>query len=291
MPSRYNPLLAMLWMLGCIASFALMAVAGRSVQAEMNAFELMAWRSAVSFVIVAAILWWRGFAQVRTPVPWLHVKRNLFHFSGQILWFSALMLIPLGQLVALEFTNPIFVVLLAPLMLGERLTARKLVAVGMGFAGVLAVARPDAAPLGWGHLAGLAAALCFALNTIYTRKQMAYDTALCVMFWMTLSQTVMGAAMGAPGGIPLPSAAILPWVIVLGVTGLSGHFALTMALYHAPATVISPMNFLRLPVMVGLGAALYAEPLEAGVFIGGALILAANAVNLNSARRGRPGAS
>lgn len=278
--TEHRPLLAALWMCGAIASFTLMAVAGRAVQVEMNSFELMAWRSAIGFAIVSAILWRRGFGQVRTAVPRLHVQRNLFHFAGQNLWFFGLTAIPLAQLVALEFTNPIWVALLAPLLLGERFTPRRAIAAALGFAGVLIVAQPGVSPVGLGHLAGLGAALGFALNTIYTRRLMAHDSVLCVLFWMTASQAVMGAALGAPGGIPLPSAAVLPWILVVGVTGLTAHYSLTSALSHAPATVVAPMEFLRLPVIAAVGALVYGEALLVSVFLGAGVIIAANLVNL-----------
>jgi drug/metabolite transporter (DMT)-like permease len=284
MQQETRPLVAALWMTGAIASFTLMAVAGRAVQTEMNSFELMAWRSAIGFVLVAAIVSRRGFAQVRTSVPWLHVKRNLLHFAGQNLWFTALILIPLSQLVALEFTSPVWVALLAPFFLGERFTRRRALVAVMGFTGVLIVAQPGVAPVEWGHLAALGAALGFAFNTIYTRRLMAHDSVLCVLFWMTLSQAAMGAILGAPGGIPLPSAQVLPWLVIVALTGLSAHFALTSALAHAPATMVAPMEFLRLPVITAVGAAVYAEPLLASVLVGGVVILAANLINVGGRR-------
>jgi drug/metabolite transporter (DMT)-like permease len=193
--------------------------------------------------------------------------------------------------VALEFTNPIWVALLAPLLLGERFTARRALAAALGFAGVLIVARPGVAPVGIGHLAGLGAALGFALNTIYTRRLMAHDSVLCVLFWMTASQMVMGAALGAPGGIPLPSSALLPWLLVVGVTGLTAHYSLTSALSHAPATVVAPMEFLRLPVIAAVGALIYGEPLVVSVFVGAGVIIAANIVNLSRPLRRRGAAT
>ncbi len=287
MPSEIRPLLAALWMGGAIVSFTLMAVAGRHVQAEMNSFELMAWRSAIGFLIMCALLSRSGFAQVRTREPWLHVKRNLFHFAGQNLWFWALMVVPLSQLVALEFTNPVWVALLAPILLGERFTPRRALVAVLGFVGVLIVAQPGVAPLNWGHAAALGSALGFALNTIYTRRLMAHDSVLCVLFWMTASQAAMGGILGAPGGIPLPSWQVLPWLVVVGVTGLTAHLSLTSALSHAPATLVAPMEFLRLPVVAIVGALLYGEPLMAAVFFGGSVILAANLINLLGEARGR----
>ncbi len=280
--SPHRPLAAAGWMLGAIASFTLMAVAGRAVQTEMNTFELMAWRSGIGFAIVLTLVLTRGpgLAAMVPAAPWLHVKRNVYHFAGQNLWFAAIMLAPLAQVVALEFTNPIWVALLAPVFLGERFTPRRALVVALGFAGVLIVARPGVAPFTWGHAAALGAAVGFALNTLYTRKLMAHDSVLCVLFWMTASQMVMGAALGAPGGIPLPSAAVLPWVVLVALTGLSAHFFLTSALACAPATVVAPMEFLRLPAIALVGVTLYQEPMLASVFVGGAVILAANVLNL-----------
>ena len=283
-----RPLLAAMWMGGAIASFLLMAVAGREVQTEMNSFELMAWRSAIGFVIICAILSRKGFAQIRSTVPLLHVKRNILHFTGQNLWFFGLTVLPLGQLVALEFTNPVWVAILAPFFLGEKFTALKAFVALLGFAGVLIVAQPGVAPLEVGHFAALGAALGFAFNTIYTRKIMAYDTVLCVLFWMTASQAVMGAILGAPGGIPLPSAQVFPWLVLVGITGLSAHFCLTSALSHAPATVVAPMEFLRLPIITIVGAYLYGEPLVASVFLGGAVIFTANLLNISASRKRIP---
>ena len=277
-----RPLVALAWMLGAVASFVLMMVAGREIQAEMNTFELMLYRSAIGFAVVAAVLWQRpsGLATVRTDRPDLHVKRNIVHFAGQNLWFFAVATIPLSQLVALEFTNPLWVTVFAPFMLGERLTRTKVVAAGLGFLGVLIVARPGAAPLEIGHAAALLAAVGFALNTLFTKQIMHFDSVLCVLFWMTLSQSLMALLLALPGGIPIPSAAIAPWIVIVGLTGLTAHFALTSALGHAPASVVAPMEFLRLPAVTFIGMWLYGEPLYLTVLLGACVIVAANIVNL-----------
>lgn len=277
-----RPLVAFFWMLGAIASFLVMAVAGREVQAEMNSFQLMAWRSAIGFAIVCVLLAFsrQGTAQLRTHHPWLHVQRNIFHFAGQNAWFVALMMLPLAQLVALEFTSPIWVTLLAALMLGERLTLRRGVAVCLGFIGVLIVARPGVEPLQIGHAVALLGALGFALNSIFTKRIMAYDSVLCVLFWMTASQAVMGLALGLPGGFPMPSVAIWPWLGLVGLSGLTAHYCLSSALSHSPASVVAPMEFLRLPIIAVVGALLYAEEVALAVFLGAAVILAGNMINL-----------
>lgn len=282
-----NLVKAGLWMLGAIVSFVAMAVAGREIQVEMNTFELMLYRSGVGFLIVVTLLAVssQGFAQVPTRRFDLHVTRNLFHYAGQNLWFFALTLIPLSQLVALEFTNPIWVALLAPLLLGEALTRTRMVGALLGFIGVLVVAQPGRSPIEIGHAAALVAAVCFAMNTIFTKRIMAHDSVLCVMFWMTLIQGVLSLGLSAPGGIPVPSLHVLPWIVVVGLTGVTAHYSLTSALRHAPATLVAPMEFLRLPLIAVVGVLLYGEELRASVFVGAAIIVAGNLLNMRAETR------
>ncbi len=284
---RPAPLKAAAWMMGAVLSFVAMAVAGRVIQTEMNTFELMLYRSVIGLILVVTVICLRPerFAAVRSQRPWLHVRRNVFQFAGQNLWFFALVLVPLGQLAALEFTSPIWVTLLAPFLLGERLTRTRLFAVACCFVGVLIVAQPGTGGLGIGHLSALCAALCFALHTIYTRQIMNYDGILSVLFWMTLSQTGMSLVLALPGGIPLPSPALVPWLVVVGITGVGAHFSLTSALRHAPASMVAPMEYMRLPVLVLVGAWLYGEPLHLVIFAGAALIIAGNYVNMRAEAR------
>lgn len=274
-------------MLGAILSFTAMAVAGRDMLLEMNTFELMLYRSAIGFCLVCLFIHFqgRGFAQVIPGAPLLHVKRNLFHFFGQNLWFLAVSLIPLAQLVALEMTNPIWVAMLAPLFLGELLTRTKIMAAVLGFVGILIVAQPGIEPVNIGHAAGLAAAIGFAMNTIYTKQIMQRDSVNCVLFWMTLSQAAMALVLSLPGGIPWPATETLPSVLVIAATGLTAHFCLTSALRNAPATIVAPMEFMRLPTMAVAGYLIYSEQLRLSVFLGAALIAFGILMNINNESR------
>ncbi len=287
MTETSRPLLAALWMLGAVASFSAMAVAGREISAELNTFELMFYRSVIGFFIVLGLLSLspKGLGQVRTKRFGQHIQRNVFHFAGQNLWFYGVAVIPFSQLVALEFTNPIWVAVLAPFFLGERMTAVRVLAAVMGFIGVLIVARPGVAPFELGHAAGLLAALGFAINTLYTKTISRTDTVLCVLFWMTLLQSLFGLVLSLPGGIPWPSPAMWIWVCTVGVCGLTAHLSLTSALSLAPATIVAPMEFARLPVVTGLGMWLYAEGFEWQVLLGAVVIILGNLVNITFEQR------
>ncbi|TNC72049.1 DMT family transporter [Rubellimicrobium roseum] len=269
-------------MTGAIASFSLLAVAGRAVSADFDTFEIMLYRSGLGVLIVTALLAASGrLVEARPHRLPFHGLRNVIHFTGQNLWFYALTVLPLAQVFALEFTTPLWVILLAPLALGERLTGRGLVAGALGFAGVLIVARPDFGDLHPGIAAAAACAVCFAATSIMTKKLTRTQPVIGILFWLNLLQFVLAAiTAGWDGEVPLPTAAHLPWLLLIGVSGLVAHLCLTSALGAAPASVVMPLDFLRLPVIAVVGWAAYGEPLDILVFIGAALILGGNLLTL-----------
>ncbi|MEO1919545.1 MAG: DMT family transporter [Paracoccaceae bacterium] len=273
-------------MLGAVASFSAMAVAGRELSVEMNTFELMMYRSIIGFVVVnLLILKLGGFAQIKTDRFVMHFKRNVVHFAGQNLWFFGVAVIPFSQLVALEFTSPIWVILLAPIFLGEKMTRTRIFAALLGFIGVLIVAQPGIITLGAGHAAGLGAALFFGLNVIYTRQILRYESVLSVLFWMTLMQSVFGLILSIPGSIPIPSVEGGQWVLVVATCGLTAHYCLTTALKLAPASIVAPMEFVRLPFITFVGMVLYDEPVVWAVGVGALFILGANIINISAEKR------
>ena len=277
---------AALWMTGAIASFSAMAVAGRQVSFALDTFEIMLYRSLIGIVIVcAAATLTRSWDQVGTRDLGLHAIRNLAHFTGQNLWFFAVASIPLAQVFSLEFTSPIWVLLLSPLLLGERLTSRGLVAAAIGFAGVLLVTRPGSAPITPGLVAAAGCAIFFALTAIFTRKLTRTHRITDILFYLTTMQAVFGlVCAGFDGDIALPGARTAPWLLLIGCAGLAAHWCLTTALSLAPATVVMPIDFVRLPAIALVGAVFYGERIDSALIAGAALILVGNWVNLTRSR-------
>ncbi|HKL65745.1 MAG TPA: DMT family transporter [Roseovarius sp.] len=271
-----------LWMLGAVVSFSSMAVAGRAVSFELDTFEIMMYRSVVGFVLVVAVA--RATGRVRgitTRSPGLHLIRNISHFTGQNLWFYAITMIPLAQVFALEFTSPLWVLVLSPLLLGERMTRVRALAALIGFSGILIVARPNAETINTGTLAAAAAAIGFAGSILATKRLTRTETLTCILFWMTATQILFGlVCAGIDGDIALPSRASVPWLVVIGCAGLMAHVCLTTALSIAPATVVTPVDFLRLPLIALIGLMVYGEAIDAFVLIGAAIIFGANYLNL-----------
>ena len=282
--TTHRPIAAAVWMTGSIFSFTAMAIAARSVSDVHDTFEIMMWRSIVGFCLVLAVAGLLGrLIEIRRERLGQHLLRNVVHFTGQNLWFWALTMIPLAQVFALEFTSPIWVILLSPLVLGEKLTRARLFAAGMGFIGILLVARPDFAALDPGVLAAAASALCFAATSLLTKKLTRGESIVSILFWLTLMQGVFGlVTAGLDGVIHLPTWQTLPWLILIGFCGVLAHLCLTTALSLAPASYVVPIDFARLPVIAAVGMLFYAEPLDPYVLLGAAVIFLGNWANIRA---------
>ena len=277
-----NTLKAALWMIGAITAFTSMAVAGRAAASNLDTFEIMLYRSLVGLAIVLSVASFAGtFGQIRRDKLPLHIMRNAAHFTGQNLWFFAITVVPLAQVFALEFTTPIWVILLSPILIGERITKIGAIAAAIGFIGILIVARPDPEAINAGLISAALCAIAFALTAIATRKLTQTETITCIMFFLTAIQACLGLIFaGFDGDIALPNAQTLPWVCLIGVAGLTAHFCMTKALSIAPASVVMPIDFARLPIIAVVGIMLYDEPVDALIFLGGALIFGANYLNI-----------
>jgi len=278
---------AALWMTGAITSFSAMAIAVRELKGAHDTFEIMAVRSAVGLLIVLAVALATGrLREVSAQRLGGHVLRNAIHFTGQNLWILAVTLIPLAQVFALEFTTPIWVLLLSPFFLGERITRLRVLAAVLGFVGILVVARPGLAGsnsggANLGMAAAAASAVCFALTGITTKVLTRRESIVSIMFWLTLLQLAFGAVIALwDGVVHWPTVATLPWLVLIGITGVVAHFCLTSALRLAPASFVMPIDFARLPLIAVAGAVLYGERIDAAVLVGAAIIFAGNYINV-----------
>ncbi|WP_335946913.1 DMT family transporter [Salipiger bermudensis] len=273
---------AVLWMTGAVVSFTSMAVAGRAVSLDLDTFEIMLYRSIIGAIIVTSVLMATGkLSQINRDRFGLHVARNISHFAGQNCWFFAVATIPLAQVFALEFTSPLWVILLSPLVLGERITPSRAIAAGIGFVGILVVARPTPETLSPGLVAALLAGIGFAGSAVFTRRLTRTASTACILFWLTVMQAVFGlVCAGIDGDIALPAASTWPWVVLIAIAGLVAHFCLTTALGLAPAPVVMPIDFARLPLVAVVGMLVYTEALDPFVFLGAAIIFGANYFNI-----------
>lgn len=287
MSLAHHPLKAAFWMTGAIVSFTAMAIAGRAVSGVHDTFEIMTARSAVGFVLLVVIAKGLGRSgEVSSQRLGGHFLRNVIHFTGQNLWFWALALIPLAQVFALEFTSPLWVLLVSPLVLGEKLTRARVFAGLLGFAGILIVTRPFGAALSPGVLAAAGSAFFFAMTSVLTKRLTRNESIISILFWLTGMQFVFGMVGTMwDGVVHWPDANTLPWLALIGCAGLLAHLSLTSALRLAPASFVAPLDFIRLPVIAVIGALYFQEALDPWVLVGGVVIFGGVWLNIRDQLR------
>ena len=283
MSPQPSTLKAAFWMAGWLTAMLVMAIAGRETTRELDVFQILEMRSVIGlFMLYPLIHLAGGFARLKTARPWQQVGRNIAHYGAQFAWFKALTLIPLAQVISIEFTMPIWTAILAVAFLGERMGLWKNLAVALGIVGVVIIVRPGTSEIVPGQIIALAAAVGFAISVTMVKSLTRTDSVLTIVFWMLLIQSIIGL-VPALDVWRWPSAYVWAWIIVIAFCGTFSHYCLTRAMQHADATVVVPMDFLRVPLAALAGWLLYGEGVDTLTILGAALILSGNLLNLKGA--------
>ena len=276
-PSRAK---AALWMAGWLSLMTTIAVAGREAARELSLFQIMELRSLIGLVLLSPLIARAGgLLAMRTSRFGQHVTRNLVHYAAQLGWFYALTLIPIGQVVSIEFTMPIWTAILAAFFLGERITIWKTLAIVLGLIGVAVIVRPATDHVDPGQLIALGAAIGFGISVALMKSLTRSDSAVTIVFWMIVIQS-------AAGLLPCiwlwqwPSQTAWGWIFVIAFCGTFSHFCMARAMSYADATIVLPMDFVRVPLTATAGWLIYSERIDLLTALGAAMILAGNLVNL-----------
>jgi drug/metabolite transporter (DMT)-like permease len=279
-----NIVRVVLWMSGALLSFSAMAVSVRVLAATLSVIEILALRAGFGLMVMATLVALR--ADLRATINCrhlrLHLLRNTVHVGASYLWATSLLLIPLAMAFALEFTTPVWTLLLAAPVLGERLTASRIGAVVFGLLGVLVILRPGLATFQPGALLTLVAAFGLAITLIATKKLTRTDSTFAIVFWMMLIQLPLALIGSDPLFVTKLNQGQLPAVIGIGASGLVSHYCLTNAFRAGDAGVVVPLDFMRIPLIAVIGWWLYGEPLDVFVFLGAGLIITGILWNLRS---------
>ena len=267
-------------MAGWLSLMLIVAVAGREATRELNVFQIMELRSVFGLVMLYPLIrLYGGFTVLKTSRPLQHVMRNLIHYAAQLGWFFALTLIPLAQVVSIEFTMPIWTAILAASFLGERMTVWKISAIALGVIGVTVIVRPATGEVNPGQLIALAAAVGFGTSVVMLKSLTRTEATVAIVFWMLVIQAAAGL---------FPSLYVWQWpslyvwccAVVIAFSGTFSHFCMARAMLYADATIVLPMDFLRVPLTAALGWLIYSERLDAFTVLGAVLILTGNLLNL-----------
>ena len=272
------------WMGVAVLSFAMMAVAVRELLRHMHVYEILALRTVVTMLIVCTFLPRNGVAPLRTRRFPVHASRALIHLGGQFCWMYAISVLTLATVFAIEFTMPVWTALLAMAFLGERLNRGRVVMLVMGLAGVALILRPGFGAFQPAALVMLLGSVFYAGNMIFTKRLSATDSPLAVTFWMSAVQMPLTFAFAAPVWV-WPVASDTPWILAIGAGSFAAHYSMTRAMKLADATVVTPIDFLRLPLIAAVGALVYAEPFDPMVIAGAVVIFTGTYYSLSREKR------
>jgi drug/metabolite transporter (DMT)-like permease len=264
-----------LWMIGTLLSFSVMAISIRELSATLSIMEILSARAAAGLLIVGALLAIRPALRhdINRRRLGLHVLRNSIHFGAQYLWATSLLLLPLSTVFALEFTMPAWTMLLASLLLNERMTPSRIGAVVLGLLGVLVILRPGIETFHPAALLVLAAALGYSVQNVATKQLTTTESTFAIVFWMNVIQLPLGLIGADPWFATRLGQHELPALAGLGIAGVSAHYCLSNAFRAGDASLVVPLDFLRIPLIAVVGWWLYGEPLDILVFAGASLII------------------
>ena len=261
-----------LWMTASMACFSAMNVTVRFLAESISPIEQVFLRSVAGFVIMLPILYRRGgMRNLGTARPGLHAVRALLTYLGVASWFYALTHMTLAGAVALHFTLPLFGVAMAAVVLRERLTPPRLIATGTGFVGVLVILRPGMVEIDLLALVVLFSAASYAGGDIALKALARTESPAFTVFMLNLLLIPM-SLVPSLFYWTTPGWADAPGLLVMTVTGLGAHLCLARAFAAADASVVIPMEFVRLPLMAAAGYVFFAETPESWTLLGAAII-------------------
>jgi drug/metabolite transporter (DMT)-like permease len=286
-PKTSNVPAAVLWMIGTLFSFSLMAVSVRQLGGVLSLSEIIMVRSIGGLIILAAVILPQPhlIKELVLRRPLTHLVRNGTHFIATMGWSLAVITLPLATVFAIEFMMPVWAGVLAVLLLGERFTVSRGGTIVLGFAGVLIIMRPGLEAFQPAALAVLGASLGYAVSNIATKRLVPVQHTIAILFWMN----VMQAAMALFNTDPMFASRLSAWQWLaaagVGFSGAAAHYCLTNALRVADAIVVIPLDFLRIPLIALVGWMFYGERLDVLVFAGAAVIVSGIIWNLRAEMR------
>jgi drug/metabolite transporter (DMT)-like permease len=281
-----NTLRGIGFMLIAVTVWSAMMILVKALSAEYTSFQILFIRTLFGLAILTPILWRNGFSTLKTSRLPLHMSRAVFAYFGMLGLFIGLGSIPIAEVVSLSFTQPIFIFLLAAILLGEKLNARRVIAILGGFAGVLILLRPGFTEVGFGAAVVLGGAIAYAFSNVCIKKLMTTENVTSTTVWVNI---LMCPLAGIPAAFywvtpTLPDLALLAGV---GLTGTAGIWFISRAYATAEMSAVVPFDFLRLPIVAAAGWIWFGEITDVWTIAGAAVIFASTYALARSEARSR----
>ncbi|MFW2588298.1 DMT family transporter [Sagittula sp. SSi028] len=274
MDTASRPGLGIFWMAVTGLCFVMVTALVKSLGGAIPAVEAAFLRYLLGLVFLIPM--WRDMRRTQfTGKLWgLFGLRGIAHTIGVAFWFFAMTRIPLAEVTAMNYLNPVYVTVLAVIFLGERLAIRRVMAIVAALVGALLILRPGFRELDPGHIAMLITALAFGVSYLLAKVLSGKVSAAVVVAMMSLTVT-LGLAPLAMSVWIWPTWTQLAVLFGVACFATAGHYTMTLAFAAAPVTVTQPVTFLQLVWSVAMGALFFGEPVDLWVVAGGSVIMAA----------------
>jgi len=266
-----------LWMLLSVFAFCFVAIGVKQVNTNISPFQIIFFRTLVGLISLLILLPKKtiigSFSNIKQ-----HLFRNVFHLIAQYGWVVGIVYLSLAEVTAIEFTTPIWTLILASFFLKEKINVKKTSSILLGFIGILIIMKPGIEIISYNSIVVLLSAICFAIAHTSTKKIVKTNSASDVVLIMCLTQLPISFAC-AYSNWSLPNLTDYFWLILIGLSGIGAHFSMAKALKKEDISSLIPLDYLRLPIIILAGILFYNETFDTAIIIGGTLIFIGNYIN------------
>jgi drug/metabolite transporter (DMT)-like permease len=267
-------IIGIIWMLGFMVSITIMAICIRELSYKYSSFEIQNFRNIFSIIIIYIVFLLKKNINLNSKQLKNNFIRNIFHFIGQSAWTWGLTVLPLATVFSLEFTMPIWAAIISILIFKEKISLNKIFFLFLGLIGTWIILVPDTRYIEFSNIIVLFSAITYAFAHNYTKELTKTDSILSILFFMSIIQlplSFIGSIM--MGNMQFNIIQEVPLILLLTVTSLLAHYSLSSALKTSDATIILPIDYIRLPIIVVVGWYYYNEIITNNVIIGSILII------------------
>ncbi len=262
------------FMLLSTLTVALMGGIVRHVSVELEVFMIAFFRILFGFLVFTPLFVRHGFVPLKTKRLGLHAFRGFLNSFAILLTFLAFSMVPLAKVMALKFTGPLFATILALVILGEVIRARRITALIIGFAGALVIVRPGVEVVDIGSLIILGAAFFWGLITIVVKMLTRTESNVAIAVYTTIFTMPITLAIAIPyWQTPTPEQFL--WLFALGGLGSISHWCRAQAARDADITAIMPVDFSVLIWAALIGYFAFGEIPGLWIWIGALIIFSA----------------
>jgi len=266
-----------IWMLLSVFTFCFVAIGVKQVSTNISPFQIVFFRAFIGLIALVLIL---PKKTIIGSIPNIkqHLFRNFFHLIAQYGWVVGIVYLSLAEVTAIEFTTPIWILILAAIFLKEKIDTIKTGSIILGFIGVLIILKPGIELINTKSILVLLSAICFAIAHTTTKKLVSSNSASNVVLIMCLTQLPISFAC-TYSNWNWPNYSDYFWLVLIGLSGIAAHFSMAKALKKEDISSLIPLDYLRLPILVLAGILIYNEAFELSFIIGGSLIFIGNYIN------------